>query len=50
MGPSNKVDYDIHTLAVGRFLDLFREILLDIVDGMRRPIWEREQPIQLVLG
>lgn len=50
MGPSDEIDYDIDTLAVGRFLDLFCEVVVGVVDGMGRPIWDRKEPFQLGLA
>ena len=50
MGAPDRVNYDINTFAVGRFLHFFCEIVAGIVHGMGRPIWDRKEPIQLVPG
>lgn len=50
MCTSDEIDYHINTLAVGRFLHLFCEIVAGIVHGMGRPIRDRKEPIQLVRG
>lgn len=50
MGASNEIDYDIDSFAVGRLLHFFCEIVAGVVHGMGRPIWDRNEPFQLVPG
>lgn len=50
MCTSDEIDYYINTLAVGRFLYFFCEVVAGIVHGMGHPIRDRKEPIQLVPG
>lgn len=50
MCTSDEIDYHINTLAVGRFLHLFCEIVAGVIHGMSRPIRYRKEPIQLLPG